>query len=81
MAWRLRFRFGLNLHFIAATQIHAAVGIFPAVEFDVQLEVQDFDIADKLGAIAGADQIPVLNGPVGRTRPVHLPAGQILPIE
>src|SRR5947208_4927224 len=38
MATRLLDRIGFYLHFVAAPQVDAAVGILSAIEFDVQLE-------------------------------------------
>jgi hypothetical protein len=46
---------GLDLDFVAATQIDAAIGFRAAVELDVQLEIFKFGIVDQFGAVARSD--------------------------
>src|SRR5579864_3113316 len=45
----------LNLDFVATTQIDAAVGVGPTIEFDVQLEILELGVVDKFGAMSRAD--------------------------
>src|SRR5271156_4304024 len=47
----------------------------------MQLEILKLRVADELRAIARAHQCAVVDGPEWRTRPIHLPAGEVLAIE
>jgi len=55
MAWRLRFRIGFYLNFVAPPQKDATVRFGSSVEFQVQPEIEEFRNTDDLRSVAGAD--------------------------
>src|SRR5579862_8807817 len=81
MAGRLPLRFNFDLRLITTTQIHSAVRILAAVEFDMQFEILELLVVDEFRPIAGTDQSSVLHRPVRRPGLALLPARQILAIE
>src|SRR5579864_36902 len=72
----------LNLDFVATAQIDAAVGVRSTIEFDVQLEILELGIVDKLGAMSRADQLSVFDCPRALWAWfVHPPPSEIFPVE
>lgn len=71
----------LDLHFVAAAQIDAAVGIFGAVDFDVELEIGKDGGGDEVGAGLGIDEGSVLDAPPGFGGMIETPAGKVGAIE
>ena len=82
MARRLLNGVGFDLHFVAAAEIHAAVRIRPAIEFDMQLEVFEFRIVNQLRTIPRRDQLAIFDFPylLGIWF-AHLPAREIFSVE
>src|SRR5437867_1356356 len=73
---------GFNLHLVAAAQIHATIGVRRTVELDMQLEIFELGIVDKLCAVSRAYQRSVFDS--ARARGiwiVHPPPREIFSIE
>lgn len=82
MTRRFLFRVGLNLYFVAAAEINSAIGLLSAIEFDVQLEVFELRIVNKLWTMAGADEVAVHDLPLARRiRLIRFPARKVFAIE
>ena len=82
MAGRLLDRICFYLDFIATAQINSAIRVLPDIELNVQLEILELGVIDKLGAMSGADQRSIFNPPWrGCVGFVLSPAAEIFAIE
>ena len=79
---RLGVRIVLDLHFVTAAQIDAAVRTRRHVELDVQLEILEFPIGQQFRAVTQAHQVGILDAPrdcsLGITQ---VPAGEVVAVE
>ncbi len=72
---------GLDLNFVSAAQVDAAVGGRATVKFDMQLEIFELGIVDQFRTVPGTDQVAVFNLPHRRTSSGHLPPRQVFAIK